>query len=85
MLKKHGMYNVEEEDAIRSNLRNTIIELVDKQEKIHKWPIKEMFNDVYDDMPSNLNEQYKELMEHLKLYKEQYQFLTDKFSKEHEI
>lgn len=37
-----------------------------------KPPIEELFNDVYDEWPQNLKEQYAELIEHLKDYKEHY-------------
>ena len=43
-----------------------------RNEKILKPNIREMFTDVYDEMPSQLNEQLTELKDHLLNYKQHY-------------
>ena len=40
--------------------------------EVKKPPIDEMFNDVYDQLPSRLQQQRKELWEHIKRHEKHY-------------
>lgn len=71
-LVKQGWFdeNIENEN-IKSN-RKQILSQIALSEKLNKPDWKEMFNDVYHDLPQHLKDQMSELEDHLGKYKEHY-------------
>uniref|UniRef100_A0A336KZ12 2-oxoisovalerate dehydrogenase subunit alpha n=1 Tax=Culicoides sonorensis TaxID=179676 RepID=A0A336KZ12_CULSO len=59
-------WNEEEEKQFVKSVRKQILSQVNQSEKILKPDYKEMFNDVYYEMPSHLKEQMAELEEHIR-------------------
>ncbi|KAH9413388.1 hypothetical protein DERP_007864, partial [Dermatophagoides pteronyssinus] len=72
LLRRYNVFDEKEEKEWRQKNRKEMIMLMDRLEKLPKFPIKEMFTDVLDQMPKNLHEQYQELMEHLQQYHQHY-------------
>ena len=72
LLRRYNVFDEKEEKEWRQKNRKEMIRLMDRLEKLPKFPIKEMFTDVLDQMPKNLHEQYQELMEHLQQYHQHY-------------
>ncbi|KAK1300549.1 hypothetical protein QJS10_CPB13g01010 [Acorus calamus] len=50
-----------DESALRTNLRKELLHAIQVAEKVEKPLLKELFTDVYDELPSNLSEQEREL------------------------
>ncbi|XP_010459854.1 PREDICTED: 2-oxoisovalerate dehydrogenase subunit alpha 1, mitochondrial-like [Camelina sativa] len=62
----NGWWSEEDESELRSNTRKQLLQAIQAAEKCDKQPLKELFNDVYDVKPKNLEEQelgLKELVE----------------------
>jgi len=80
-LTKAGVKDMPNEESERATTRKAVTETLHKCYK-HKFPsVLSLFDDVYDKLPLHLQEQKKELQEHLQNYSHKYEFL-DKFSKE---
>ncbi|KAH9491055.1 hypothetical protein DERF_015791 [Dermatophagoides farinae] len=77
LLRRYDAFNEQEEKEWRNKHRKEMINLIDRLEKLPKVPIREMFTDVYDQMPEYLHEQHQELMEHLQKYHQHYPQLTN--------
>ena len=71
-LEKKQWWTEEEENQWKNESKKKVMECFVKAESKQKPPIEELFNDVYDEWPQNLKEQYAELIDHLKNYKEHY-------------
>lgn len=71
-MEKQGWWSDDEEKSWKEESRKQVMQAFIKGEKVKKSNVKMMFTDVYDEMPNNLDQQYAELIEHLKLYKEHY-------------
>lgn len=71
-LEKKQWWTEEEENQWKNESKKKVMETFVKSEGKQKPRIEELFNDVYDEWPANLKEQYAELIEHLKNYKEHY-------------
>lgn len=71
-LTKQGWFdeNVENEN-VKANRKQILSQIV-LSEKLKKPDWKEMFNDVYYDLPQHLKDQIKELEDHLEKHKEHY-------------
>jgi 2-oxoisovalerate dehydrogenase E1 component alpha subunit len=67
-----GWFNEEEENKYVQSIRKQIMAQNQLSEKKLKPEWREMFYDVYDKLPSNLQKQMKEMEEHLEIYKEEY-------------
>ncbi|OTF83043.1 hypothetical protein BLA29_012029, partial [Euroglyphus maynei] len=72
LLRRYNAFDEQEEKEWRDKNRKEMIILTDRLEKLPKFPVIEMFNDVYDQMTENLREQHQELVEHLRKYREHY-------------
>jgi 2-oxoisovalerate dehydrogenase E1 component alpha subunit len=71
MVKK-GWFNEEEENEFVKSIRKQIMDQNQKSEKKQKPDWREMFYDVYDDLPLSLRKQLKEMEDHVARHKEQY-------------
>lgn len=67
-----GWWNEDEENAYVKDLRKQILLQISASEKKLKPNWREMFNDVYYDLPQNLRKQLKQLEEHIEQNKEHY-------------
>jgi 2-oxoisovalerate dehydrogenase E1 component alpha subunit len=71
MIKK-GWFNEDEENEYVKNVRRQIMAQNQVSEKKPKPDWREMFYDVYDDLPLNLRKQMKEMEDHIAKHKDQY-------------
>jgi 2-oxoisovalerate dehydrogenase E1 component alpha subunit len=71
-LLKQGWWSEESEQALHKDLRKQVLESLKKAEQEKKPSINELFTDVYDTLPPHLQEQKKQLEEHLAKYPEAY-------------
>lgn len=74
-----SIWNQEKEDEFTRNEREIIIQTLKECEMIKKPSIREMFTNVYEEMPWNLNEQWKELKENIEKYPQGYKSILEKF------
>lgn len=72
LLRRNNMFDEQEHKKYKEDIRKEIINVVFQQEKHNKPAIKELFTDVYDQMSRIQEEQFQELNEHLKTYREHY-------------
>lgn len=71
MMKK-GWFDEEAENEYVKSIRKQIMAQNQLSEKKPKPDWREMFTDVYDDVPDHLQKQMKDLEEHIKKYKDEY-------------
>lgn len=71
-MSKKGWWNEDDENAFVKNVRKQVLSQIAMSEKKPKPEWKEMFNDVYYDIPQHLRDQMKEMEEHIEKYKEYY-------------
>lgn len=64
-LVREQLWTNEMELAYRADVRKRVIDALNVAEKVKKSPVTSMFDDVYAEMPDNLQNQRKELEEHL--------------------
>lgn len=69
---KQGWFNEEAENEFVKNVRKQIMGQLQQSEKKLKPDWRELFHDVYDDMPEALRKQMKEMEEHVAKYKDEY-------------
>ncbi|XP_020210129.1 2-oxoisovalerate dehydrogenase subunit alpha 2, mitochondrial [Cajanus cajan] len=53
----NGWWSDKDELELRSGIRKQLVQAIQVAEKAQKPPLEDMFNDVYDQIPSNLHEQ----------------------------
>lgn len=71
-MKNQGWFDEEAETSYIKSVKKQVLAQVNQSEKILKPEWKEMFTDVYRDMPTHLKEQMDEMEEHLKKHGEHY-------------
>ncbi|XP_015784403.1 2-oxoisovalerate dehydrogenase subunit alpha, mitochondrial [Tetranychus urticae] len=71
-MEQRSWWNDELEKDWKEESKRQVMQAFVAAEKKIKPNVKEMFTDVYDEMPPHLTEQYESLMEHLKHYGEHY-------------
>jgi len=71
-LERNGLWDEEKEKAYRTQTRKDIMESFNKAEKRLKPAVPELFTDVYDKTTPMLEEQKREMEEHVKKYPEEY-------------
>ncbi|MED6161137.1 hypothetical protein PIB30_057886 [Stylosanthes scabra] len=71
-VERNGWWNDSNESELRSSLRKQLMQAIQVAEKAQKPPLEDMFNDVYDRLPSNLEEQERVLREIVKKHPEDY-------------
>ncbi|KAK9047304.1 hypothetical protein V6N11_053151 [Hibiscus sabdariffa] len=62
-VQNYGWWSEQQETQLRNSVRKQLLEAIQVAEKTEKPPLSEMFSDVYDYPPSNLEEQEKHLRE----------------------
>lgn len=67
-----GWFNENEENDFVKNVRKTVLKQISLSEKKLKPNWKEMFTDVYANLPEHLNDQIKELEEHIRSHQNYY-------------
>jgi len=72
-LTRRGLVKPEDTARFRDEARTAVREALKNAIETRKPPIDDMFTDVYDFIPKNLEEQRRELKEHLKLYGKEYE------------
>uniref|UniRef100_A0A0R3S1Z4 2-oxoisovalerate dehydrogenase subunit alpha n=1 Tax=Elaeophora elaphi TaxID=1147741 RepID=A0A0R3S1Z4_9BILA len=72
VLKDRSWWSDEEDIAYREKIQKEVMNALLYAEKIPKPSISSMFDDVYKEMPKNLQEQRDELTEHLSNYGKHY-------------
>ena len=71
-MKNREWFNEDKEIEFVKAIRKQVLSQIGQSEKIPKPNWREMFNDVYHDVPKHLQEQMKEMEQHLQKYKEHY-------------
>jgi len=71
-LLSKGAWSEEKEKEWKNDSKKKVLEAFARAEKKLKPNWKEMFTEVYDEMPSDLKNQMEEMEKHVSLYKDQY-------------
>ncbi|KAJ9085126.1 hypothetical protein DSO57_1016958 [Entomophthora muscae] len=71
-LEKQGLWNQEQEDAFKAEIRKEILVAFKQAEEKKKPSIANIFTDVFDTIPTHLQEQRDELLEHIKKHPDFY-------------
>ena len=71
-MENKGWWDTEKEDDWKRESRRQVMQAFARAENITKPPIKELFHDVYDEMPTRLQEQFDECMTHIEKYPNEY-------------
>ena len=71
-LESKGWWSTEEEKEFKKETRSTILKSFAAAEKRKKPSVKELFTDVYDELPVHLKEQQEELARLMKKYPKHY-------------
>ncbi|CAL0319450.1 unnamed protein product [Lupinus luteus] len=71
-VERNGWWSDKDEIEVRSSVRKQLLEAIKLAEKEQKPPLEDMFNDVYDQLPSNLKEQERQLRETISKHPKDY-------------
>ncbi|XP_076961172.1 2-oxoisovalerate dehydrogenase subunit alpha 2, mitochondrial-like [Bidens hawaiensis] len=71
-IENKGWWSNDNESQHRSNIRKELAQAVQNAERTQKPPVADMFNNVYDVSPKNLNEQKESLRKTLKQHAKEY-------------
>ncbi|KAE8750384.1 hypothetical protein FOCC_FOCC002943 [Frankliniella occidentalis] len=71
-MEQKGWWNESQENEWKESTRKQVLKAFAEAEKRPKPNWKEMFHDVYQDMPSHLRSQMKEMEDHVAKYKDHY-------------
>ncbi|KAK4429589.1 2-oxoisovalerate dehydrogenase subunit alpha 2, mitochondrial [Sesamum alatum] len=71
-VQRHGWWTDEEEAELRGSIRKQVMNAIQVADKTEKPSLKELFTDVYDRLPSNLQEQEKSLSETIKKHEQDF-------------
>ena len=71
-MENKNWWNNEMEEEWKKDARQQVMQAFSRAEKSLKPPVKEMFLDVYDTMPSRLQKQYQECLDHVAKYPHEY-------------
>ncbi|KAK7311489.1 hypothetical protein RJT34_09676 [Clitoria ternatea] len=71
-VERNGWWNDKDELELRSNIRKQLMHAIKVAEKAQKPPLEDMFNDVYDQLPSNLQEQERLLRKTIEKHPKDY-------------
>ncbi|RVE43647.1 hypothetical protein evm_011687 [Chilo suppressalis] len=77
-LERKGYWDAGSDEALQKEARDLVVKTMQQAEKKQLPPWKEMFEDVYHDMPPRIQKQVKELEDHLAVYGEHYALDTFK-------
>jgi len=76
-ISRKGWWTAEHEEALRKASRKRAIKSLNDAERVGNPHPKHLFTDVFDDLPWHLEQQQRELKEHLQKYREHYPELSD--------
>uniref|UniRef100_A0A023G5H9 2-oxoisovalerate dehydrogenase subunit alpha n=1 Tax=Amblyomma triste TaxID=251400 RepID=A0A023G5H9_AMBTT len=79
-LMDRGYWTEQQDKELQTAFKKEVLQTIKEVEKVPKPPIRDLFTDVYKDMPPHLEEQMKYMMGHVKQYRDQYP--VDLFAKE---
>lgn len=71
-MEDRNWWNDKEEKMWREETKKQVLDALVEAESKRKGNVKEMFSDVYDELPTSLQEQYKSLIDHLEEYGKHY-------------
>lgn len=71
-LNQNNWWTEKAESNLRTEIRNEILQAIQIAERMEKPSIENLFSDIYDRVPSNLQEQEKQLRETVSLHPESY-------------
>ncbi|KAI3826821.1 hypothetical protein L1987_00877 [Smallanthus sonchifolius] len=71
-IENKGWWSDQAESEHRSSVRKQLSQAIQAAERVEKPPVADMFNDVYDVLPKNLNEQEVFLRENIKKHAQEY-------------
>ncbi|XP_062159623.1 2-oxoisovalerate dehydrogenase subunit alpha 2, mitochondrial-like isoform X2 [Alnus glutinosa] len=71
-VERNGWWSDTEESELRSSIRKQLLQAIQNAEKTEKPPLADLFSDVYDHPPSNLQEQEKLLRENIRRHPQDY-------------
>lgn len=71
-IEREGWLNSQVESELRSNIRKQVLQAIQVAEKQEKPPIKDVFTDVYDVSPTNLQEQEMSIRETIRRHPQDY-------------
>ena len=81
-LIKQAWWDEEQEAARQEVHRTSVVKAMKKGEKVPAPALDELFNDVYDTLPWHLEEQHKELEQHIRKYPDAYKTTSWRFNDE---
>ncbi|KAK0673220.1 thiamine diphosphate-binding protein [Cercophora samala] len=73
-MESKGFWDEQKEKEARDSIRRDVLKAFAEAEKLKKPAIKNMFEDVYEELTPDLKAQMKQLSEHLDRYPEEYDF-----------
>ncbi|XP_049397665.1 2-oxoisovalerate dehydrogenase subunit alpha 2, mitochondrial-like [Solanum stenotomum] len=65
-IQKNGWWSDEEELEFRGNTKEQVLQALERAEETEKPPLADLFTDVYDQIPSNLQEQERYIRDAIK-------------------
>ncbi|KAK2967093.1 hypothetical protein RJ640_007408 [Escallonia rubra] len=71
-IERNGWLNDEDESELRDNVRKQLLHAIQVAERTEKPPLEDLFTDVYDHLPSNLQEQEKLLRDTIEKHPQDY-------------
>lgn len=73
-IQRNDWWGDQNETELRGNIRKQVVEAIQTAEKVEKPPLRDLFGDVYDKIPSNLQEQERFIRDSTKRYPKEYPF-----------
>ncbi|KAL3339773.1 hypothetical protein AABB24_028406 [Solanum stoloniferum] len=71
-IQRNGWWNDENESELRRDIRKQVLEAIQAAEKVEKPSLTDLFTDVYDKMPLNLQDQEKSVKDAVKRSPKEY-------------
>ena len=72
-MKRKGLYSAEHTEKLRHSAKIAVRDSLKAASKEQLPPIDELFNDVYEKVPTHIQEQKDELKAHLRKYPDMYE------------
>ncbi|XP_006356718.2 2-oxoisovalerate dehydrogenase subunit alpha 1, mitochondrial-like [Solanum tuberosum] len=71
-IQTNDWWDDQNETKLRGNIRKQVVEAIQAAERVEKPPLTDLFGDVYDKIPSNLQEQERFIRDTIKKYPKEY-------------
>ena len=71
-MENKNWWNSEVEEEWKQDSLHQVMQALSRADKALKPPVKDMFTDVYDKLPSRLQKQHQECMNHVAKYPHEY-------------